>query len=230
MKFLKAFFISAMFLQLFGCASQQNVGMTADYWASKDKKVGIIITQLPAPTGMKAGNQGLLDMAINEAIGDPLDKHLGTLKLDGFGELGEQLSMLYESKGISVTVIDEHPVVNNLPDTNKGDGFSQRDFTALAKKHNVDQILVVNVQAAGTIRSYYGFIPTSDPAGYCLVNASLIEAKSHKLLWNFKSEQKISVAGEWDQPDAQFPNITTSFYKAVDMSTSQIFSDFSKGT
>lgn len=228
MKLLRNLVMSVALLHVVGCATQQNVAIDKGYWQNKNQKVGIVVTKLPTPTGVKMGNQGLLDVAINEAVGNPLDKHLESLNLDGFNELREQISMLYEAKGIEAVLIEDQPVHRELPDTDKGVGFAEKDLGALAKKHGVDQVLLVNVQAAGTIRSYYGFIPTSDPAGYCLAEASLIDAKSHKLLWRFKSEQKIAVAGEWDQPDAKFPNITTSFYKAVDMSTSQIYNDISK--
>jgi hypothetical protein len=95
-------------------------------------------------------------------------------------------------------------------------GFATRDFTSLKAKYGIDQLVVLEVQAAGTIRSYYGFIPTGAPQGYFSCRGSLIDLSNNKLLWTAVGVQSVPIDTPWDQPSESYPNVTTAFYRALE--------------
>jgi hypothetical protein len=84
-----------------------------------------------------------------------------------------------------------------------------------------DQVLVLRLMYYGTSRSYYGFIPISEPQGFAAVDGSLID-KEHKILWNtgdsiLDSFVKEPVVGEWKQkPD--YPNLIAASERALEKS------------
>lgn len=78
------------------------------------------------------------------------------------------------------------------------------------------QLVVLEIQAAGTIRSYYGFIPTGAPRGYFSCRGSLIDLSNNKLLWTAVGVQIVPIEKPWDQPSDSYPNVTTAFYRALE--------------
>lgn len=217
---------AASLLVLAGCATQPPVAIDDTYWNDTSKKVGIAFSPLPKATGHKTGSQGLLDIAINEAVADKVDQHLESLSLEEFYEVRDIVAKFFQDKGFNVVVLEESIDANNLSkNKDKKTGYADKDFTALRQEHNIDQLLYFNLVAAGTIRSYYGFIPTSDPKGYFLGHGMLINLDDNKLLWYKNSFAEQPVAGEWDQPDTAYPNLTNAVYKALEQGKANLVGD-----
>ncbi|HEV2271950.1 MAG TPA: hypothetical protein VGR92_21050, partial [Steroidobacteraceae bacterium] len=169
---------------LAGCATQGPVQLDRSYWEHKPQSVGVVIAVMPPASTLKMGNQGLLDVAINNAMADPLTKHLRSLSMDQFRESGQVIATFFSKQGVTTKTIPADLDLKALPKAQQeADGFATRDFTGLKAKYGVDQLVVLEVQAAGTIRNYYGFIPTGAPQGYFSCRGSLIDLSNNKLLW-----------------------------------------------
>src|SRR5215475_6727840 len=91
-----------------GCVTPQGpIHLDAAYWAHKPDSVGVVIVKLPQPKTMKAGAQGLLDVAINNAMADSLTKHLNSLSLNDFRESGKVIAAHFSRQGVPTKLISE---------------------------------------------------------------------------------------------------------------------------
>ncbi len=207
-----------------GCAVQQDVMLDQAYWQSPGKSVGIVLAKAPTPTGHKVGSQGLLDLAINEGVASGSDKHLESLSISEFDEVANLLKARFEKGGMKVTMIPDRLDVASLPKaTESKPNFAKKDFTSLKSQYNVDQLLVLEVVAAGTIRSYYSFFPTGAPQAYFASQATLVDLTDNHLVWYKKDEQQKPIAEPWDQPNDNYPNLTNAFYQAVESGKAALF-------
>lgn len=225
--FLKLFAFSIVAVLLSGCASQQMIPMDSSYWEKKDKKVGVVLSDMPTPTGHKGGNQGLLDLAINEGIGNKLDNHIESLSLSDFDEAAQVIVSHLKRQGIDAIFIEKRINIHNLSDVAKPEsGFAKKDFGHLKVEYDIDQLLIIEVKSAGTYRTYYGFIPTSDPQGYMTTNGRLVDLNDNKLLWYIDDKQLVPVVGPWDQPEESWPNLTNAIFKAVENAKTSVIQSF----
>lgn len=200
-----------------GCAAAPPVHFDQSYWSHKPESLGVVIVKMPKPATLKMGNQGLLDMAINNAMADSLTKHLNTLSMDDFRESGQVIASYFSKHGVPTKLIQEDLDLATLAKTKQAQpGFAKLDYSALKAKYGVEQLVVLQVNAAGTIRSYYGFIPTGAPQGYFSCNGSLVDLSNNKLLWTSVAVQQIAVEDPWDQAPESYPHITSAFYRALE--------------
>jgi len=72
-----------LLLLLSACATvNQTVPLKNEFWSQTDRTVTVALAKLPDTQAHKAGAQGLLDIAINEAMADELTKALKTITLN----------------------------------------------------------------------------------------------------------------------------------------------------
>jgi len=212
---------------LTGCVTPQRpIHLDAGYWSHKPDSVGVVVVKMPKPGTMKAGAQGLLDIAINDAMANPLTKHLNALSLEDFRESGKVISAHFAKQGVPTRFIPEELDVSTLPKVkNKVPDYAALDYTALKARYGVDQLIVLEVSAAGTIRSYYGFIPTGAPQGYFSCRGSLIDLNTNKLLWTASAVQQVPIDDPWDQEADGYPHVTSAFYRALETAKTSMVSD-----
>lgn len=202
---------------LTGCATQGPVALDKSYWANKPGSVGVIVAKMPAVGSHKRGAQGLLDMAINDAMANTIDKHLGSLKLDEFSEAGHVIASHFSRQGVPAKFIDEQIDLSTVTKVKKAPkGTAALDYASLKAKYGVDQLVVLEVLAAGTIRSYYGFIPLGAPQGYFMCKGTLVNLQDNKILWLGSGTKEVVVDDPWDQAAEAYPHVTTAFYQALE--------------
>ena len=201
---------------LAGCATQGPIPLDKSYWSHKPGSVGVVVVKMPKPATLRVGAQGLLDQAINSAMADSLTKHLNALSMDDFRAGGNAVAKHFSNQGIPTKFIPEELDLTTLAKVEQPQkGYAKVDFSALKARYGVDQLVVLEVVAAGTIRSYYGFIPTSAPKGYFSCRGLLVDLSNNKLLWVGTSVQQVVVEAPWDQSDENYPHIDTAFYRAM---------------
>ncbi|CAA0103622.1 Uncharacterised protein [BD1-7 clade bacterium] len=206
---MKKLAVVAVFLSMFAGCAIQPVDVESSYWMDKDKKVGVVVSRIPEAYTHKTGGQGLLDVAINNAVAGPVTDHLRTLDLDEFADLKKMIADRFTDHGIETVIIEEDIDISTLPDTQISEkGFAKKDYSSLKTKYQIDDLVVIHVVAMGSVRSYYGFIPTSDPKGYFVAAGRLVDLDNHALLWYHDEVRQIEVTGDWDQEDEQYPNLT----------------------
>ena len=201
---------------LAGCATQGPIPLDKSYWAHKPGSVGVVVVKMPKPTTLRVGAQGLLDQAINGAMADSLTKHLNGLSMEDFRTGGNAVAKHFSGQGVPTKFIPEELDLTTLAKVERPQkGYAKVDFSALKARYGVDQLVVLEVVAAGTIRSYYGFIPTSAPKGYFSCRGMLVDLSDNKLLWVANNVQQVVVEAPWDQSDENFPHIDTAFNRAM---------------
>lgn len=212
-----------------------NFAAKPEFWNEKNKIIGVAMEQLPKPTTFKAGNQGLLDVAINNAVASQLETHLNGLDISKISELNNQIAAYLREKGFTVKQIKEPIQVTALPEldkTKEGDQskyvMADRDFTSLKQKYGVDKMVLISVVRVGTIRSYYGFIPISAPSGLCHLSGKVIDLSNNHLEWNqVVTETVANGDGSWDVPP-NYPSLTKAVYNALDESRNMLYNNFTQ--
>lgn len=203
-------------LWMTGCTTWTPTPVNPTLWQHKQMKIGVATARAPQASATKAGSQGLLDVAVNEAMASDLGTHLASLQPTRVPLMATQINARLRALGFQTVRIDEPIDTATLPERDpQVPGFYDRRIEALASRHGVDAILILSVRQWGTIRSYYGFIPLSDPSASFVATGQLI-ARDGRLLWDEMAAQTGTTgSGEWDQaPD--FPNLTHAIREAED--------------
>lgn len=235
MKALKLLSVGLLLTYLYGCVVvTPNIGVKKEFWNDKNGVVGVAVTKLPEPMAHKAGAQGLLDIAINNANADDLETALKKENKSSIYELQDKLVSYLKSKGLNAKKVDSPIDLETLTelekenDESKGIYFAARDFKPLKSSLGVDKLLVVQLNALGTIRSYYGFIPTSEPSGYAVLNGYVVNLDNNQLEWNNTVTQSVNHgAKEWDQPP-EFTALVKAMHSAYNLSQTKLYENFSQ--
>jgi hypothetical protein len=220
MRLLKLFASLSLLLSLIGCATiQAPIPLSSNVFDYKTKKIGIIYTDIPKAETVYTGSIGLLDYAIISATNNSLDKHLATLSFPEYETFVKSIRENLENNGLDLVLVD--PPLNRK--AAKGlkrptEGQSKNDFSTQQSKYNLDMILLIDFKSVGTTRSYYGFIPTSEPLAQSVITGQLIDLSSNELLWYSNTVTKKTIPTPWDEVDGSFPNLTTTVYQSLDES------------
>jgi len=202
-----------------GCATgPQKIAADDRLWKDTTSVVGVAVAKLPTGQGYKAGAQGLLDVAINNAVSGGLDGHLATTDLSGFNRLADNITAKLLERGLNAKRLPDPvdpaafaaikaPKRTASKKTDKRTeeprvAQADRDYSGLTAAYQIDKLLLVYLDQAGTIRPYYGFIPLGPPAGHAVGKGQLIDLKTHALQWNTPASATVAVSGEWDTPPA----------------------------
>lgn len=208
-------FISSCFLS--ACATEKNIPLDASFWNKKSHhKVAVVSTKAPKPEVITVGNQGLLDMAINHAMAKSLSERLDQVNLNWYATLpGEVAGKLKSHHMIPVIVSD----INNA---------KNEALINAVSAQGADEILIIRLNAVGTIRQYTGFIPLGAPKAYVVLKGTLYDASGKTVLWRHLADVKIPVEGEWDQAP-NYPNLMTALNQAISTSRQEIIDSFFSG-
>lgn len=84
-----------------GCVTNRpNIANDQSVYTQSSKRIGVAQTITPVPYTHKAGAQGLLDIAINNAVAGGLSEHLQTVNLDNLNELDEKFFAHIQKKHV----------------------------------------------------------------------------------------------------------------------------------
>jgi hypothetical protein len=217
-----------------GCVTTTpNFSARPDFWQQQNAVIGVAIAELPKPTAYKAGSQGLLDVAINNAAGGTLEQHLNTLDISRIEKLSDRIATYLTGRGFKIKQIKEpiklealNKIEQNNASGGQGSYIASRDFTSLKAKYEVDKLVLVTVSRVGTIRNYYGFIPLGAPAGISNLQGQAINLKNNGLEWNQSVSQIVpSADANWDQPP-DFPGLTKAVHSAFDQTRDLLYNNF----
>ena len=176
------------------------------------------MTKPPTPAVYKVGQQGLVDIAINAAMNKKLSSHLKTIEA---GWYYHSLPDAFESK-----LKKNHFAIAryDLQET-----VGKNDYARLLGTTGSDLLLLIKLKAIGVERDYFGFIPTSDPKGYCALEGQLIDVKNNnKVIWRYETSLAQPVEGPWKQPPA-YPNLTRSIETATQVVQKELIDSFFSG-
>ncbi|HEX7026031.1 MAG TPA: hypothetical protein VF268_02220, partial [Gammaproteobacteria bacterium] len=167
--FFRIGFIAVIGVLFSGCATiQKPVALQPQFWADSSKTIGIFVTELPKADTHSVGSQGLLDVAINQSAAKGIRGHLQSMPFEPFKEeLTQVFSKALAEKGFQTKVVDidlkalKEAKKPKGTKAQKGVQYNHIYLAPLKQDQSIDLLLLIEANAVGTIRSYYGFIPTS---------------------------------------------------------------------
>lgn len=220
-------------LMLSACAMTPQFPARPEFWSEKDRVIGVAVTKPPVAAAHKEGQQGLLDLAINAGMASDLDAHLSKLDTSQINELADRMVVYLKEKGYNAKRIAEPIDVETLPKfeaKSSGDGkhYAVKDFSALRTKYGVDKIALISINAIGTIRSYYGFVPLGAPQGISNLRGQIVNLHTNSLEWNQAASQVVPhTDGDWDLPP-EYPGLTKAVNNAFEQSRNMLYNQFAQ--
>lgn len=212
--------MSFVLLVLQGCVAMKPTTLPENFWKEHGRKVAVNVENLPKPTSTKLGSQGLLDAAINEAMSNGWDAHVESMVFEPYSELSEQFVTKLNKLGFEATPtqlkLTGLPPYKATPAQKKVAVFNQ-DLSKAPDLKDKDYLLLVSVRAFGTARSYYGFVPLSDPNGYFTGYITVVDVKSNEIKWWKDVVVNKATEKPWDQAPA-YPNLSQAIDQAVEQS------------
>lgn len=217
MKYIKI--ISAIFITLFvtGCVStQQPVLISDSFLTNKNATIGILRTEVPLAETVYTGSIGLLDYGIISAVNSGLDKHLKQLSFEEFEQFHQSLETLLIKKGFTVKLIDEPMPIKKAEKLKMpAKGISKDNFQYYQDLYALDYLLLLDMKAIGTTRSYYGPVPTSEPVAQTRIIGQIIDLNTKKLEWYKDATTQVIIESPWDESKESYPNLTNSVYQSL---------------
>ena len=220
MRLLKLFASFSLLLSLIGCAAMQEpIPLSSNIFDDKNQKIGLIYTDIPKAETVYTGSIGLLDYAIIAGTNDGLDKHLATLSFPEYEEFIKSISENLANKGLDLVLVDAPLTRESAKELKRPtEGKSNNDFSTQQSKYDLDMLLLIDFKSIGTTRSYYGFIPTSEPLAQSVIAGQLIDLSSNDLLWYSNTITQKTIPSPWDEADGDYPNLTGTVYQSLDES------------
>ncbi|MFL0809023.1 MAG: hypothetical protein K6L76_01280 [Agarilytica sp.] len=220
-RFFKLLFISPL-LFLFGCAvtPQSNITFQQDFLSKQDQKIGIYVSAAPEVKGHISGAACLLCYATASAINSDLDTHMKTQSNEDLNELKAALTERLTNEGATVVDITDLNIAKLPKNTGAQLNFAKNKFDGVGTKHDVNQVLVVDMKTLGTLRNFANYIPVGDP--YAVFNAVMYMVDTTTNAYTFY--ELIDVKQYSDSPwkEEGFPGITNAYYTAIETGKSQI--------
>ena len=204
---------------LSACAVSPAIQMKSDFWSQSDRSVAVALAKLPEAQPHRAGAQGLIDIAINQAMADELSKALKTVTLtDSYGQTRSEVVKRMQEKGMKTSLSEKTIDAEALQDFSSDDKsrvYASKDFRPLkAELGTADRLLLFTVVAVGTQRSYYGFVPISSPTAILRARGEIIDLQTNELLWRETTSDIETIAAPWDQPP-EFGNVHAAVQKVI---------------
>jgi hypothetical protein len=210
---------------LSGCAPvpYKPIALDETFWQQRQGTIGIAAEPVPESTAHMLGNQGLLDIAINQGNAKKLIERLKTADTQRMKEIPGNLARQLEARGFKVKRLsadfDPKKFPENKPATNP-EKFANRDYSKLVTTEEIDRLLLVTVARVGTARGYNGFIPLGPPRASVVITGQIVDLKTNKLLWYSNREVSIPVSEPWDQ-EPDFQNVMAAVTKGIEDSANQ---------
>ena len=222
--------VALVMLLASGCvALPAPVPLSEEFWNDADKTVAIVVENLPPADFMTTGQQGLLDFAINEGANSALNEYLKQLDYSEFAAVAEEFKELLEAGGATVVAVrTSHalPALSRFRSSgNEKHVYARMDYRPLREELGADRLLLISVPTAGVTRSYYGFIPTSDPMAQLVAEGRVVDLETNRLLWRARMDVTLAIPQPWDEPPS-FPNASAAFFKAAEQAKVLLKDDF----
>jgi hypothetical protein len=90
-----------------------------------------------------------------------------------------------------------------------------KDFRALASKHQIDKLVVIDVSMLGVLREYAAYFPTSDPKAIVNGKGFVVNLSSNAYEWFMPFDIRRAADGSWDE-GPKFPGLTNAYYQSIE--------------
>lgn len=213
---------------LTGCATpvQGPVELDKAALSAPSSRIGVAMTAVPKVDTSFPGAGCLLCYAAASVANSGLTAHANKLPTEDLGKLKEMLAERLAKQGAQVKVIAEAVKLDDLPSASgQGTNVARKDFGALARKHDVDKIVVLSIDLIGFERTYAAYVPTGDPKAVVRGTAFLVDAKTNGYGWYQPVSVMRASDGPWDEPSG-YPGLTNAYFQALETSKDQFLAPF----
>jgi len=206
MIFKNSFCFLAIACFLAGCAvNRENQPINQQIF---DKPSTIAVAQLSGleePHYYKAGNQGLLDIAVTAMMTDSITKRIQEISATSIvnEHYYNTFKASFEKKSLGVKIVPYVLDKKDLEPFHKNEEiYAPYDLMFLKIKYNAEYALILDPQIFGLKRSYNGFVPVSEPYGYADIKFYIVNLTDNSIVGHYNGKSEISVPAEWDDaPD-----------------------------
>ncbi len=212
------YFILLLSFLLIGCAGTPQSSLTLNKTAllNTSNRIGVVMAKVPAPSMSYPGADCLLCLAAAATANSSLSKYVKSFSIDELTALKKTVADTLRDQGYEVVVIAKDIVVKDLPKSkNKEANVAKYDHSSLRDKHNITQVLVIDIHAVGATRSYAAYIPTGDPRVSIIGKTYLVDLQSNMYQWYLPLNIKQSAAGPWKEPP-EYPALTNAYYTSLE--------------
>lgn len=205
-------------ITLTGCAGPRNIQLSEEFWQTKNQNITIATFKTPEPQVHVKGEQGLVDLAINSAMNNNMNKALKRTDLSWYSNLYSRFVERFKTHKINSSIVSRQVEPG------------KKNYEMLLTQANAegDKLLTLELRAVGARRTYCGFIPTGAPEAYCVVVGELIDPKDKKVWWHHATEIITPVKGPWDQ-SPHYPNFANALDIAMHEAKQEIVDSFFSG-
>jgi hypothetical protein len=130
------------------------MALKPSFWTETQHKVGVATLPPPKLGAYRAGGQGLLDMAINNAMSGSLEAHLQTVDVSRFAAVADEYVARLNERGLNARKLAQPVDLTRMkPFTTGGsEKFAEKDLRPLAEKEQLDTLILLSLEQCGTMR------------------------------------------------------------------------------
>ncbi len=216
----------AVAMSLAACQTvpQNPIALTKDKLAAQKGRVAVAMFVAP-PFVHVPGANCMLCLAAANIANSSLNYYAKTLKFDELSQVRAEVVEMMRKKGIDAVAIDVKSDLADLPELELGPDMATRDFRPVAK--GFDHIVVINVQQLGFVRTYSGYIPTSDAKATVEGFVFMVDLKTNAYEWFDHLDITRSADGKWDEGPA-YPGLTNAYFQAIEQAKDRIKAPFAE--
>jgi len=222
---------------LAGCGTHRENMQVHPVCLSKPSTV--VITQIEGlenPYFYKEGNQGLIDVLVNEAVTSSVSNKIESIDAKPIVDAHyyKPFESVFAGQSFKVTKVSE-PLIRQelLPYAVDEARFAPFDFRSLKSKYGADYAMILQPRRFGTERSYHGFIPTSKPKGMARLAVYLVKLEDNTIAGYYDTNVYVPAQGDWDTPP-EYLALTdaskNSLTKALNDAHAYLFSNIPKAS
>lgn len=209
-----------------GCVTppQTPVSLRAEALPAPGARVGVALSTLPKPDTFFPGADCLLCIAAASMTNNGLTTQVRTLGTEELQALPKDLATLLSARGQTAVVLD--PIdLSKLGERKAEPGKARHDFSPLRTAHNLDRLLVVQIDSLGFTRNFAAYVPTGDPRATVNGAAYLVDLNTLTLDWYQPLTLSVPSADKWDEPP-KYPGLTNAYFQAVERAMDQVRTPF----
>jgi hypothetical protein len=200
--FSKFRFVLVPLAFLMGACARENMRILPTTFDDKPKVLVGQMSGFEEAQFYKEGNTGILDNVINAVVTSSVSQRLKEINIQP--TLDERFYAPFqkalENKTTWVKKLEKTIFKEDICTLSHEEKISPYDFSFLKNQYDADYALIIDPLAFGTLRSYYGFIPTSAPVGVTQFSIYFVRLRDNALFGLYNGQSSAPVFGSWDCP------------------------------
>jgi len=179
-------------------------------------RIGVAISSVPRADTLFPGAGRGLCLASASVANSLLTDHVRVLSPRELPALKDRAAALVGARGATPVSLAESLDVQALPDFRGArPDAARKDFRGLKDRHQIDKLLVIQIDTLGISRAYTGdCVADAEPQAVFDGAAYLVDLKTNALQWYHPVHIARQVDGRWDAWP-KYPQLDGAFFRAL---------------